>query len=55
MRSIYRETGQWLPIAETGQNINDVCVHGEGPENAYAGGFDRTGISPARPELSNDN
>ncbi|KAL8980399.1 MAG: hypothetical protein Q9177_005892 [Variospora cf. flavescens] len=42
MRSIYRETGQWLPIAETGQNINDVCVHGEGPENAYAGGFDRT-------------
>ncbi|KAL9016311.1 MAG: hypothetical protein Q9185_006324 [Variospora sp. 1 TL-2023] len=42
MRSIYRETGQWLPIAETGQNINDVCVHGQGPENAHAGGFDRT-------------
>ncbi|KAL8649223.1 MAG: hypothetical protein Q9210_004524 [Variospora velana] len=42
MRSIYRDTGQWLPIAETGQNINDVCVHGEGLESAHAGGFDRT-------------
>ncbi|KAL9008306.1 MAG: hypothetical protein Q9173_006557 [Seirophora scorigena] len=32
--NIDRETGQWLTIAETGQNINDVCVSGGGFERA---------------------
>ncbi|KAI4172413.1 MAG: hypothetical protein LQ348_006778, partial [Seirophora lacunosa] len=45
IRNIYRETGQWLTIAQTGQNINDVCVHGGGVERAHTGGFDRTGAN----------
>ncbi|KAI4183493.1 MAG: hypothetical protein LQ346_006307 [Caloplaca aetnensis] len=43
LRRIQRETGQWLPIAETGQRINNICVRGEGPDGAHTGGFDRTG------------
>ncbi|KAI4115872.1 MAG: hypothetical protein LQ345_003615 [Seirophora villosa] len=45
IRNIYRETGQWLTIAQTGQNINDVCVQGGGLERAHTGGFDRTGAN----------
>ncbi|KAL8748629.1 MAG: hypothetical protein Q9184_007175 [Pyrenodesmia sp. 2 TL-2023] len=43
LRRIHRETGQWLPIAETGQGINEMCVRGEGPAGANTGGFDKTG------------
>ncbi|KAL8719415.1 MAG: hypothetical protein Q9225_003580 [Loekoesia sp. 1 TL-2023] len=37
-RRIYRDTGEWLAIAEAGQGINDVCVRSEN-----SGGTDETG------------
>lgn len=44
-RRIERETGQWLPIAETGQNVNERCVGGREPGGQHTGGFDKTGNS----------
>lgn len=35
---VERDTGQWLPIAESAQAVNNVCVAGE-----HSGGMDETG------------
>lgn len=49
---IQRDTGQWLPIAESAEAVNQVCVGGEG-----TGGMEETGelkiIDAIRRELTN--
>ncbi|KAL9027137.1 MAG: hypothetical protein Q9196_004296 [Gyalolechia fulgens] len=36
--SVQRDTGQWLPIAESAQAVNNICVAGE-----HSGGMEETG------------